>query len=56
LEPGKLADLIVLSKDLFTVPARDLSKMEVVLTMVGGKVVYEAPTWADRSGASGGHP
>ncbi|MBV9479676.1 MAG: amidohydrolase [Acidobacteria bacterium] len=56
LEPGKLADLIVLSKDLFTVPARDLSKTEVMLTMVGGKVVYEAPTWADRSGASGGHP
>lgn len=42
LEPGKLADLAVLSQDIFAVPAGDLPKTESVLTMVGGKVVYDA--------------
>ena len=40
LEPGKLADLAVLSQDIFEVPATDLPKTESVLTMVGGKIVY----------------
>jgi len=42
LEPGKLADLAVLSQDIFTVPAEDLPKTISVLTLVGGKVVYKA--------------
>lgn len=42
LEPGKLADLAVLSEDIFSVPPQDLPKTESVLTMVGGKIVYNA--------------
>jgi predicted amidohydrolase YtcJ len=42
LEPGKLADLAVLSQDIFTADASDLPKTESVLTMVGGKIVYDA--------------
>jgi predicted amidohydrolase YtcJ len=42
LEPGKLADLAVLSQDIFTVPDSDLPKTESVLTMVGGKPVYDS--------------
>jgi len=42
LEPGKLADLAVLSQDIFHIPAEDLPKTESVLTMVGGKIVYDA--------------
>ncbi|HKV77400.1 MAG TPA: amidohydrolase [Candidatus Sulfotelmatobacter sp.] len=42
LEPGKLADLAVLSQDIIKVPAEDLPKTESVLTVVGGKVVYDA--------------
>ena len=42
LEPGKLADLAVLSTDIFTVDASDLPKTESVLTMVGGSVIYDA--------------
>ena len=38
LEPGKVADLAVLSQDIFTVDASDLPKTESVLTMVGGKL------------------
>jgi len=42
LAAGKLADIVVLSHDLRTAPAADLLKARVELTIVGGKVVYEA--------------
>jgi predicted amidohydrolase YtcJ len=42
LEPGKVADLIVLNQDLFKVPANQTNKTQVLLTMVGGRVVYQA--------------
>jgi len=40
LVPGKEADLAVLSQDIFSAPAGDISKTHVVMTMVGGKVVF----------------
>ena len=43
LEAGKLADLIVLSQNLFEIPPNQTRKTEVLLTMVGGRVVYESP-------------
>ena len=45
LEPGKLADLIVLSQDLFKIKPNQIAKTEVLMTMVGGKTVYHAPEW-----------
>jgi len=42
LGPGKLADLAVLSQDIFRVSPEDLPKTESVLTMVGGKIIYDA--------------
>jgi hypothetical protein len=42
LAPGMLADLAVLSHDIFTIPVAELPAVRSVLTMVGGKVVYEA--------------
>jgi predicted amidohydrolase YtcJ len=50
LEAGKLADLIVINQDLFKIPPSDIGKTEVLLTMVGGKVVYESPEWKTKSG------
>jgi predicted amidohydrolase YtcJ len=42
LEPGKLADLVVLSRDILAPAERDrIAGTEVELTMVGGRVVYE---------------
>jgi predicted amidohydrolase YtcJ len=41
LEPGKLADLAVLSGDYLTVPVEKVGDLESVLTIVGGKVVWE---------------
>lgn len=42
LEPGKLADLIVLDQNLFEIPVEDISETRVLMTMVGGKVVHQA--------------
>ncbi len=42
LEPGKFADLAVLSADYLTAPVKEIGKIRSVLTMVGGKVVYSA--------------
>jgi len=41
IEPGKLADLVVLNSDYFTVLNEDLKKIRSVLTVVGGNVVYD---------------
>jgi predicted amidohydrolase YtcJ len=41
IESGKLADLVVLNSDYFTVPNEDLKKIRSVLTVVGGDVVYD---------------
>jgi predicted amidohydrolase YtcJ len=43
IEVGKLADLLVLGEDFMTVPDKSIESMKVMLTMVGGKVVYERP-------------
>lgn len=41
IEPGKLADLVVLGGDYMTFPEEDLDKLRVLMTVVGGKVVHE---------------
>ena len=41
LTTGKLADLVVLSKDIMTIPPREILETRVVLTIVGGQVVHE---------------
>jgi predicted amidohydrolase YtcJ len=42
LAPGKLADLIVLSKDVMTVAPKEILSTTVTTTVIGGKIVYEA--------------
>ena len=41
LEPGKLADLVVLSDDPFTLEPSRLKDVRVLLTMVGGDIVHQ---------------
>jgi hypothetical protein len=41
LEPGKLADIIVLSDDLLTIDPEKILDVQVLMTIVGGQVVYE---------------
>ncbi|MGO8830357.1 MAG: amidohydrolase [Steroidobacteraceae bacterium] len=42
LAPGKLADLVLIDRDVLAVPAEELKEATVVWTMLGGKVVYGA--------------
>ncbi|MDH3291697.1 MAG: amidohydrolase family protein, partial [Gemmatimonadota bacterium] len=41
LEPGKYADLVVLSDDIFRIDPAAIATVRVDLTMVGGEVVFE---------------
>jgi predicted amidohydrolase YtcJ len=41
LEPGKLADVVVLDRDLFNVPTPAIVSTSVQTTIVGGRVVYD---------------
>lgn len=48
LLPGRLADLVVLDRDLFTIPAPEILETRVDFTVVGGRVVWDRS--ADRYG------
>src|SRR4029079_10849047 len=55
IEPGKLADLAVLDRDYFSVPDAEIKKIRAVLTIVDGKIVYNAANLeSDRCGPAGG--
>ena len=41
LQPGKYADLLVLDRDYLTIPADSIKDIKPVMTMVGGKIVYQ---------------
>ena len=41
ITPGKLADLVLLSRDIFKIDPKEIENVKVVLTMVDGRVVYE---------------
>jgi hypothetical protein len=43
IQPGKLADLVVLDRDYLTIPAEQIKDIRPVITVVGGRVVYERP-------------
>jgi len=46
IQPGKLADLVVLDRDYLTVPVDQIKDIKSVMTMVGGRIVYDAATAA----------
>jgi predicted amidohydrolase YtcJ len=48
LEPGKYADFAVLDKDFFTLPIEEIRDLNVVMTGLNGKIIYD-----ERPGASG---
>ncbi len=45
IEPGKLADLVVLDKDYLTVPADEISEIKVLMTMIGAKVIFQSDSF-----------
>jgi predicted amidohydrolase YtcJ len=56
LEPGKLADLAVLSADYLTAPVKEIGKIRSVLTMLGGNVVYANQPFANLAPPPGEAP
>ena len=42
IQAGKLADLVVLDRDYLTVPADQIRNIKPVMTMMGGRIVYDA--------------
>ena len=40
---GKLADLVILSRDIFQIEPNEIEKVTVRMTVMDGRVVYEAP-------------
>jgi len=41
IQPGKLADLLVLDRDYLTIPVDQIRDIKPVMTMVGGRIVYD---------------
>jgi hypothetical protein len=41
LAPGKLADITVISQDILSIPEREILDTEVLMTIVGGQIVYQ---------------
>ncbi|MBI4443736.1 MAG: amidohydrolase family protein [Acidobacteria bacterium] len=50
IEKGKWADLVVIDRDYLTQPEDDISEINPLLTIVGGKIAYSEPTYASGVG------
>ena len=47
IEPGKLADLLVLDRDYSTVPVEEISEIQTLMTMMGGKFIFLRTNFAN---------
>lgn len=50
IQPGKLADLVVLDRDYLTIPADQIKEIKPVMTMVDGRIVYDGQVRALAAG------
>jgi predicted amidohydrolase YtcJ len=50
IEPGKWADFVIIDKDYMTTPEDQLSDINPLLTVVGGRIAYSEPQFASASG------
>ena len=46
IEEGKLADLVIIDRDYMSIPKTEMSEVQVLLTMLGGKIVFMNPHFA----------
>jgi predicted amidohydrolase YtcJ len=51
IEEGKLADVIIISQDLFKIQPNQIGKTKALMTLVGGKIVYQDSFWKDGQSA-----
>lgn len=52
IQVGKLADMIIVSQNLFKIAPNQIGKTKILVTMAGGKVVYHDPSWENGEPAS----
>ncbi|MBI4478660.1 MAG: amidohydrolase family protein [Acidobacteria bacterium] len=50
IEPRKLADFVVLDRDYLTIPDDEIGQIDPVLTVVGGRIAYSQPAFANSVG------
>ncbi len=50
LEEGKFVDFVVIDRDYFSVPEDEIENLEVLMTVLGGKVIFAAPSLGPFSG------
>ena len=43
IEAGKLADMVVLQRNIFEIPTDEIAAVRVERTLLGGKIVYDRP-------------
>ncbi|MCZ6491222.1 MAG: amidohydrolase family protein [Acidobacteria bacterium] len=43
IEPGKWADMVVIDRDYLTIPVEAIGQIQVMMTIVGGKIAYQRP-------------
>ena len=48
ISPGKLADFVILSRNIFKIDPKEIEKVKVVMTIMDGRVVYEARSTQSR--------
>jgi len=53
IEPGKLADMVVISDDILRIAPSAIRDLKVLMTIVGGRVVYQAPATESRGDSRG---
>jgi predicted amidohydrolase YtcJ len=51
LQPGKLADMVIVGRDLFEMPPEEINRVPIETTIVGGKVIYRRDESADKQAA-----
>jgi predicted amidohydrolase YtcJ len=51
LQAGKAADIIVLGRDLFKIPASEIGRVKVLLTLLDGRPVFRDPSFAFTTGS-----
>ena len=56
IQAGRLADLVVLDRDYLTIPADQIKDIQPVMTMVGGRIVFEAAPQTKRVSTSNAQP
>jgi predicted amidohydrolase YtcJ len=48
ITPGKLADMVILSEDIFRIDPKQIRDVKVLTTIVGGKIVWQAISGAGK--------